>query len=144
MPDNAADRKSIRRLEKQAAIDAAAHAEVTHNLMSTTQGRAWVWRWLSQCHVFTTTFSGSALHGAFAEGERNIGQLLLNEITSTCPDQFIQAMREANVRDATGERRSSPQPDGRDSRREAGGDASDPYDADRDSEGNPAFDGYAN
>lgn len=137
MADNASDRKDIRRREKQAKIDDAQHAAVTREIMSTAQGRTWMWTQLSRCHVFVTTFvPGDALSSAFNEGERNIGQQLLNEITDTCPDQFIQAMREAHERRTFSERRSSPQPDGRDSGREAsgGGDPEagdyDPYDGD--------------
>lgn len=144
MADNAGDRKDIRRREKQAKIDDAQHAAVTREIMSTAQGRTWMWTQLSRCHVFDTTFTGEALTSAFNEGERNIGQQLLNEITSTCPDQFIQAMREAHERSTLSERRSGPQSDGRDSGREAGGGADqdrswdhDPY-GDRDEGGDTA------
>src|SRR5580698_4706023 len=114
MPDNAADRKSIRAKEKQVKITEALHAAVIREVMSTTQGRAWIWSILSDCHIFHTTFTGDALSSAFSEGERNIGQRLLNTITDTCPDQYIQAMREHHERDTLGERRSSPEPNGRD------------------------------
>ena len=113
--DSAADRKSIRRREKQARIDAASSAAVIRNVMSTVEGRAWLWSFLSDCHIFSTSFTGDALTSAFAEGERNVGQRLLNTITSTCPDEYIQAMRESHVRSAIDERRSGPVDDGRDS-----------------------------
>lgn len=122
MPTNTADRKDIRRREKQSAIEAAQLAAVTREIMSTTQGRAWMWHHLSQANLFSpNTISDLRLSGIF-DGERNFGLRLLADIMSTCPDQFIQAMREANVRDATSERRSSPQHHGRDSGRETGAD----------------------
>jgi hypothetical protein len=130
---SAADRKSIRRLEKLAEAQAAADAAVVRNLMSTVEGRAWVWRFLGQCHIFSSSFTGEALSSAFREGERNVGQRLLNQVTDTCPDEYIQAMREANVHRALDERRSSPEPDGGDHRSVDEPDAADGGDApDRD------------
>ncbi len=126
--DNAADRKDVRRREKEARQAASADEAVIRNLMSTIEGRAWAWRFLAGCHIFSTSFTGEALTSAFAEGERNVGQRFLNTITDTCPDAYIQAMREAHERSATSERRSSPEPDGGDHGREGlGDDLDDPY-----------------
>ena len=111
MPDNAADRKDIRRREKQAKLDARSRAEVVHSLMSTTQGREWMWDKLATARVFSSTFNGDALQSAFNEGQRAFGLAMLAEVLSTCPDEFIQAQREANVRSTTNERRSSPVPE---------------------------------
>ena len=58
---------------------------------------------------------------AFNEGERNAGIKLLNDIIQYCPEQFIEAMREANGRRTidnasrdTGQRRDGEDGDGRD------------------------------
>ena len=67
-----------------------------------------------------------ALQSAFAEGERNIGIQLINDIMIACPDQYIQAQRESNDRSTTDERRSSPIADRGDS---GSVDADDPDDA---------------
>ena len=147
MPDNAADRKSIRRLEKQAATDLAQREAFVRTMMSTIEGRSWFWYHLSSCHVFATSFTSSPLATAFNEGQRSIGLALLAEVMSVCPDQYIQAQRESHERNATSEQRSRTQPDGRDSGRPAAGDGDeanrhDDYDPYRDDEGNPAFDGY--
>ena len=115
MPDNAADRKDIRRREKQAKLDTRARAEVVASIMSTVQGREWLWDKLASARIFSSTFNGDALQSAFNEGQRAFGLAMLAEVLSTCPDQFIQAQREANVRDNTNERRSSPQPERGDS-----------------------------
>jgi hypothetical protein len=124
--DNAADRKAIRAKEKQAAITEASRQSVLHTVMSTVEGRTFIWDFLGSCHVFSTTFTGDALTSAFAEGERNVGQRLLSDIMAVCPDQYIQAMREANERhhrddaraDTLAERRGGEEPNGRDSGRE--------------------------
>ena len=98
MTFNAANRKDVRRLEKQAKLDERARRETVQTLMSTMQGRQWVFERLTLCHVFASSFSINALEAAFKEGERNVGLQLLNDVM-TCPDEYLQMMREANVRD---------------------------------------------
>ena len=111
---NAADRKSIRRLEKAAKLADAQRQQVISGLMSTSFGREWIWDVLSSCHCFATTFNGDALSSAFAEGERNVGLRILSDILVACPDQYIQAQREANDRASLDERRSSTESNGGD------------------------------
>jgi hypothetical protein len=113
-PPNAADRKSIRRLEKAAKLADAQRHQVIFNLMSTSYGRQWVWDLLAAAHMFeANTISDPRLSGIF-DGERNLGLRLLSDIMAACPDQFVQAMREANDRSSTDERRSGSESDGRD------------------------------
>lgn len=96
--DNAADRKSIRAKEKASRLADQNRREVLVGIMSTTFGREWVWNQLERAHVFEMSFTPDALLTAFREGERNQGQLLLNDVMVACPEQFIIAMRESNVR----------------------------------------------
>lgn len=111
--DNAADRKEIRSAEKRARLAEKQRGEILIQTMSTAAGRQWVWDNLSSCHVFATTFNENPLHMAFLEGERNRGLALLSDVMQWCPDQFIQAMREANGgRSTTTERTGSTNGDG--------------------------------
>jgi hypothetical protein len=112
--DNAADRKSIRRREKAARLADVQRREVIVQLMSSAAGRQYVWDKLSECHIYVTTFNGDALQSAYMEGQRAIGLAMLSDLMIACPDQYILAMREANVRSTTDERRSSPVDDGGD------------------------------
>ena len=123
MPNNAADRKDVRRLEKQARLADRQRQEVITSIMSTLAGRQWLWDKLSECHLFITTFNGDALQSAYMEGQRAVGLSMLSDIMIACPDQYIQAMRESNERSATNERRSSPVDNGGDS---GSGDSDDP------------------
>ena len=100
--DNAASRKEIRRKEKEARQAERDRGVVILETMSTKNGRGYVWDQLAAAHVFATSYSPDALQMAFAEGERNFGLRLLNDIIEWCPEQFIQMMREQN------ERRISP------------------------------------
>lgn len=129
MSANAADRKSIRAAEKAASAVADRRAAVTRNIMSTVEGREWMWDVLSSCHVFGQTFvPGSPDITAFSEGQRAVGLRLLADILNHCPDAYIEAQREANVRHTTDERRSSSVADRGDSGPVADDVAGDPSD----------------
>lgn len=63
-------------------------------LMSTPSGRRVVWKILSRCGIFKTSFSESAAQMAFFEGARNEGLQLLNDINDACPDMYIKMIHE--------------------------------------------------
>jgi hypothetical protein len=112
--DNTGDRKSIRAKEKDAALADRRREDVLRNVMSTIEGRAWLWDLLASCNCFSTTFTGDPQRSAFLEGQRAIGLSILSDITTACPDQYIQAQRESNERRITAEQRSRQIADGRD------------------------------
>lgn len=95
---NAANRKDIRRAEKSAALVEARRKHVISSLMQHIDGRAYVHERLAAAHVFSSSFTGDALTSAFAEGERNQGLQLLNDVISSCPDLYVLMMKEANER----------------------------------------------
>src|SRR6266404_8519575 len=113
MTYDASDRKSIRKAEKAARLADRARQEVIVNLMSTTFGRAWLWDLLSSCHVFGQTFTSDPLMTAFGEGRRAVGLALLGDVMLACPDQYITAAREANVRHNSDDRIASTEQPGR-------------------------------
>jgi hypothetical protein len=97
--DNAADRKSIRRLEKAAKLAETQRREVITSIMVTSAGRQWLWDRMSECSIFSTTHvPADPYASAFQEGRRSVGLSLLSDIMTHCPDQFILAMREQNER----------------------------------------------
>ena len=98
MPNNTANRKSIAAATRSARERDRERGQVLVSLMSTIQGREFLWSKLETANVFSTTYSDSALRMAFAEGLRAAGLSLLNDVIQWCPDLFIQAMREANQR----------------------------------------------
>lgn len=128
MNPNAANRKDIRSLEKQAKVEAAARAEVLTNIMKSTAGRVWVWDLLTQCQCFATTFTPEPSVSAFNEGRRSIGLSILADVMIACPDSYLTAAREANVRNTVSERRVSQGLSGDDS-----GSSGDGTDGDNDS-----------
>jgi hypothetical protein len=123
MSYDASDRKHVKEALKASKISDRQVKGVVRGIMSSPQGRQWVFELLSQCHLYSSSHTGNALNTAFAEGERNMGLVILSQVMSACPDQYILAMREADARDHAAESRrdredgnggdsqSSPAPD---------------------------------
>lgn len=122
MTYDASSRKDVRKAEKSAARAERNRGEVLRTLASTTAGRQFLWEQLEAAHIFTTPYSSDTNQTYFNLGEQNAGLRLLTDITRYCPEEFIQAMREANARrtesdtsaiaNATAERPSSEDADG--------------------------------
>lgn len=130
MTYSAAERKDIRRAEKSAKLAEISRKEIVTQIMASSPGRAWVYDFLSLCHVYTTTFTGEALSSAFSAGEQNVGLRLLADIMQACPQYYLEMMREANDRHLaadSGHRRGNSDSDGRDS--SAVESFGDPYDS---------------
>lgn len=76
--------------EDEAAIDAALNALLQH-----AHGKKFLW-WLLQIgKVGQQPYTNNALATAFNCGELNVGQQILDRITSTSPDGYVQMMKEA-------------------------------------------------
>lgn len=115
MPYDASDRKQVRKAEKLVKLAERNRASILVQLASTAAGREYLWNELSESHIFASTYSDNSQRMAFLEGQRSSGLRLLDAIMQSCPDQFIQAMREANGRRTvsdTIERNPDPGTDG--------------------------------
>lgn len=94
------DAELKRQQRRQAKADREAKARndaVFQGIMAHPGSRAWMHELLTMCHIFAPSFAGEQTHRtAFAEGERNIGLILLAGIMAACPEAYIQMMGEAN------------------------------------------------
>jgi len=63
-------------------------------IMSTKQGRRYVWRQLERYGVFRTSFSSDPLIMAYNEGSRNQGLGLIADISEHCPERYAEMTRE--------------------------------------------------
>jgi len=68
-------------------------------LMGSKRGRRIVWRLLDQAGVFRLSFNTNSMQMAFAEGNRNYGNRLLNSVYSICPELFPTMLKENNQHD---------------------------------------------
>jgi hypothetical protein len=74
-------------------------------VLSTKQGRRFMWRLLGSAGVFHSSFSTNNASMAFNEGKRNQGLELLNEIIEHCPDKYTTMLAEQkDTRDKDGNR----------------------------------------
>lgn len=94
MGANAADEKQVSRKQNRAKADEAIAGIVVRALMSTVDGRRYIWLRLSSMHIFSSTFTTNALTSAFQEGERNVGLQLYAEVTRFAPQAVFQMMVE--------------------------------------------------
>lgn len=80
-------------------------------VMSTKQGRRFVYRLLSRAGVFQSSFNTNNAVMAFNEGNRNAGLQLLTDIMEACPERYTEMLteqKEAKERDGhrTADRRN--------------------------------------
>ena len=64
-------------------------------LMSNKRGRRIVNRLLDRTGVYRLSFHTNALQMAFNEGNRNLGNSLLAQITVLCPERYTELLNEA-------------------------------------------------
>jgi hypothetical protein len=62
-------------------------------VMSTRQGRRFVWRLLEMTGIYRSSYTGNA-DTYFREGARNVGLVLMHDIQEHCFDHFVEVMRE--------------------------------------------------
>ena len=63
-------------------------------LMNSRRGRRIMWRWLEISGPFRLSFDANALKMAFAEGNRNLGNQLFNEVMEICPEMYPVMVKE--------------------------------------------------
>ena len=63
-------------------------------VLSTPQGRRFIWRYLGECGLFRSSFVGQ-FQTFFNEGERNIGLKLLADVNDAHPEAYVIMMKEA-------------------------------------------------
>lgn len=63
-------------------------------VLSTPEGRRFVWRIMSTCGIFRSSMTGTS-QTFFNEGQREIGLFLLNETGLARPDAFVVMQADA-------------------------------------------------
>lgn len=65
-------------------------------VMSTAEGRRFIWRQLSKAGIFTVSFVGGAADmTAFNEGGRGQGLALMADLLRVCPGSYLTMQQEA-------------------------------------------------
>lgn len=64
-------------------------------VLSTPQGRRFIWRYLTECGVFRTSYTGDATNTIYLEGQRNMGLKILSDVNEASPEAYIKMMLES-------------------------------------------------
>ena len=62
-------------------------------MMSTADGRLWMWDFLSDCGLFSSTFNGNS-RDYFNLGQRNAGMPVFAKLQQHCMEHYIQMVKE--------------------------------------------------
>lgn len=91
---NVADRDQVRKASKKATREREEELRDVRQLLGMPWGRRFLWRYLSLCGVFQSSWEPSArIH--FNEGRRDVGLRLWADITEADPEALIRMMLEA-------------------------------------------------
>lgn len=92
---NAADPRQVQAAGKKVKLrDRMAQDEI-RAVMSTRDGRRWIWKKLDWCHVFLPTFRQDPYQSAYSEGARLVGLELLKDVNSLGPEPYLLMQKES-------------------------------------------------
>jgi hypothetical protein len=98
-PFDAGDETSVEKRKTLKQLQKELEDEQLKQILDTKAGRAFFWRLLQYCRVFSTTFSpGLSDQSAFNEGMRNVGLKVLKDII-TLDKKLYNLMTNENQKD---------------------------------------------
>mgnify|MGYP001561964717 CR=1 FL=1 len=94
---NAADQRSVRKAKQRERQERDQELKDLRDVLSTRQGRRFIWRTLTLAGVFRLSFvPGEPEETAFNEGRRSLGLSLMADVHEIDAAQYIQMANEAN------------------------------------------------
>jgi hypothetical protein len=63
-------------------------------IMTSSDGRAWMWNLLGECGIFRSCFTGNSTT-FFNEGKREVGLPIMADLTEHFPDEYLLMAKEA-------------------------------------------------
>lgn len=91
----------IRRKKNQQSRDRITDELVTRSLMTTVEGRRWVWLRLSEAHMFAEEGGLDPYWMAYEKGQRRAGLRLLKDVQMWAPSEYILMSNEAQTIEAS-------------------------------------------
>lgn len=91
---NAADSDQVRQAGEKEERGRERDLNDMRTVLSTLSGRRVVWRYLTFCKVFESSFTGNSTT-FFNEGMRNVGLALLADIHEAEPQAYLLMMQES-------------------------------------------------
>ena len=96
---NASDSKQVEKGAKSEKTKRQFEVDQVKFILSTQQGRAYIWRHMSAAGIFESCFTGNSAT-FFNEGRREVGLKMLAEVNEASPDSYVQMMKEAKGEDS--------------------------------------------
>lgn len=97
-PYDTGEETQVKRKKTKAQLIRERETEALRSILSTFDGRAFLWRLLEECGIYTSSFTGNSTT-FFNEGKRHIGLWTLNEIMEVDPNAYMKMKVEAVERD---------------------------------------------
>lgn len=89
------DAEIVEKQRKRAEALAVRDKEDLRVVMSTPQGRRFLWAVMAKCGILSTTAVESPHFTYFNEGRRSVGTDIFTRIHEVSPDAYIQMVRES-------------------------------------------------
>lgn len=92
---NAADSEQVTQAQEKERYNKRSDQGDLAKVLESPQGRRFVWRLLTLCGVFQSSFEDNYGATSFNEGRRSVGLRLLSEVTDLNPEHYVLMMQEA-------------------------------------------------
>lgn len=96
---NAADRKQVGIAAKREKDDRELELADVRAVLSTVEGRRFLWRVMAHCRVFGSVFDPQATQIAFNAGRQDVGHYLMSEVTTADEQRLLEMMNESQARE---------------------------------------------
>lgn len=95
VPYDAGEPKTVNAARKKAARLRRKRTDFVRGMMDTHEGRMWAYDYLSMGHIAEPTHTpGDPYSTAFREGERNLANKMLSDISESAPEKYMVMMAE--------------------------------------------------
>lgn len=92
---NAADAEQVKEAKKRSKSEREQALDDLEAVCSTPHGRRTIWRYLSLCGMFRTSYYGDVNQALFLEGQRNIGLQIVADLNEADPSIYLKMMQES-------------------------------------------------
>lgn len=88
---NSADPEQVADAGRKESVAADTQAGDLRAVLSTAEGRRFVWGLLTFTGVFKTSFTGNS-ETFYREGQRNVGLKIIADLRAACPERLVEMM----------------------------------------------------
>ena len=98
----AADPAQIKKAGERAKLTRQTELRDLLHVLDERPGRRFVWRFLSECGIYKSSFHPSGSTVYFLEGRRDVGLKLLADVMEVNPEAYLQMAKEARADEEKG------------------------------------------